>query len=108
MNTRTTKGSDVILGAAPDASPHQRPGIPMELEPPRPVGAVHWNTPERQCDPGNVLMRSDLHELTPVFGTAAPIHGLSGVLRRAAYAIPEHYTSHWFALLVADRVDVLE
>jgi len=32
----------------------------------------------------------------------------SGLMRRAAYRIPEHHTSHWFVLLAADRVDALE
>src|SRR5690606_33916048 len=45
---------------------------------------------------------------TPVFGTAQPLHGLSGVLRTKAYSIPEHFPRHWLLLLVADRVDVLE
>lgn len=29
-------------------------------------------------------------------------------MRRAAFEIPEHKTSHWLTLLLADRVDVLE
>jgi hypothetical protein len=109
MNTRmTTTGSSVLLGEAPDASPSQRPGVPKELDPPRPATFAHWAEPERQPDPGYVLKRKDLTELTPVFGTTVPPRGLSGVLRRAAYAIPEHRTSHWLVLMLADRVDVLE
>lgn len=52
--------------------------------------------------------REDLAQLTPVFGTAEPPSGLSGVLRRLAYRIPDHRASHWAALLIADRIDVLE
>lgn len=96
-----------ILTDAVDADPERRPGVPMETEP-RPVGYAHWAEPERQRDPGNVLKRKDLDELTPVFGTSVPPRGISGLLRRAAYEIPEHYTSHWLALLLADRIDVLE
>jgi hypothetical protein len=44
----------------------------------------------------------------PVFGTAQPPRGLSGALRRRAYAIPEHRARHWALLLLADRVDVVE
>jgi hypothetical protein len=29
-------------------------------------------------------------------------------LRKTAYRIPEHYTSHWLMLMLADRVDVIE
>lgn len=99
MRTMTT--------TAPDASPSQRPGVPMEQDP-KPVGHAHWTTPERQPDPGNILKRKGLDELTPVFGTAVPPRGLSGLMRRAAYEIPEHYTSHWLVLLLADRVDAVE
>jgi hypothetical protein len=29
-------------------------------------------------------------------------------MRRAAYQIPEHHTTHWLVLLLADRVDATE
>ena len=34
--------------------------------------------------------------------------GLSGLVRRAAYRVPEHRTTRWTLLLVGDRLDVLE
>jgi hypothetical protein len=46
--------------------------------------------------------------LTPVFSSAVPPRGLSGVMRRRAYAIPEHKARRWMTLLLADRVDVWE
>jgi len=55
-----------------------------------------------------VLTRADLVRLTPVFSTAVPPHGLSGVLRRIAYQIPDHRVRHWLVLMAADRVDVIE
>jgi hypothetical protein len=45
---------------------------------------------------------------TPVFGTAQPPQGISGLVRRRAYAIPEHRVRHWMLLLLADRLDLLE
>ncbi len=93
---------------AVDASMDRRPGVPMEAETPSPVGNAHWLEPDRQRDPGGMLKRKGLAQLTPVFGTSVPPRGLSGLLRRAGYAIPEHFTSHWFVLLIADRVDVME
>jgi hypothetical protein len=95
-------------GAGIDGPKNRRPGVPMESVPPHAVGAAHWRVPDRQPDPGNVLRRSDLPKLTPVFGTAAPPRGISGRLRRAAYDVPEHHTSHWLLLLIADRIDALE
>jgi hypothetical protein len=108
-NPRTTKSQPPpVLGAGIDAAPSRQPGVPMELRLPRPVGNAHWDKPERQMDPGYILKRKDLPELTPVFGTSVPPRGLSGWMRRRAYALPEHHTSHWLLLMLADRVDVAE
>ena len=101
----STRGS---RGAGIDSDRERRPGVPMETTPPHPMGAAHWSEPERQPDPGTVLKRKDLDQLTPVFGTAVPPKGVSGLMRRAAYEIPEHRVSHWFVLLLADRVDAME
>jgi hypothetical protein len=43
--------------------------------------------------------------MPPVYGTAIPLRGLSGVVRRAAYRRPDHDVSHWLLLLLGDRVD---
>jgi len=56
---------------------------------------------DRWAPPGRV-------RLVVQYGTAVPPRGLSGLMRRAAYQIPEHYTSHWLMLMAADRVDVIE
>lgn len=100
--------SNTMNTHAPDASQNERPGVPMEKARPTPVGNAHWLTPDRQPDPGNILKRKGLAQLTPVFGTSLPPKGVSGLMRRAAYEIPEHFTSHWLVLLLADRVDALE
>jgi hypothetical protein len=93
-----------------DETPERRPGIPMEIDPPHPMGAAHWGEPERQPDPGprTVLRQRERTTLTPVFGTTVPPRGVSGGLRRLGYRIPEHRTTHWLVLLLADRVDVFE
>jgi hypothetical protein len=55
-----------------------------------------------------VLVGVDVGRLTPVFGTRQPPRGLSGLLRRAGYRIPEHKAARWMLLLLGDRVDVWE
>jgi hypothetical protein len=41
-----------------------------------------------------------------VFGTAQPLHGLSGAIRRLAYdRFSEGRNAHWLLLIVGDRVD---
>ncbi len=64
--------------------------------------------PAQQPSTVRVFKHALRAEVTPVFGTDAPPRGLSGVLRRWAYAIPEHKARHTMALMLADRVDVLE
>lgn len=90
-----------------DSSPERRPGVPMEAEPAIDPGA-HWRQPERQWVRRKHYKRKGLAHLTPVFGNAVPPRGLSGVMRRVAYGIPEHKARHWGLLIAADRVDVLE
>jgi hypothetical protein len=88
-----------------DASRNLRPGVPREQR--RRDPGAHWAAPAQQHDL-SALSRSGLRSATPVFGTAAPARGLSGVVRRAAYRVPEHRGSRWALLLAADRIDVLE
>lgn len=92
---------------AVDSAHARRPGVPMEAEPHADPGAS-WEEPERQQSQVRHLKRTGLQRLTPVYGTAQPPKGLSGVMRRAAYDIPEHKPSHWALLMAADRIDVLE
>lgn len=42
---------------------------------------------------------------TPVFGTACPPGGLSGIIRTRAYRHPDHEASRWLLLFLADRVE---
>ena len=43
-----------------------------------------------------------------MFGTAQPLKGLSGVIRRYAYTFNEGRLAHWLLLVAGDRVDVFE
>jgi hypothetical protein len=97
-----------IPGWGVDLDPADRPSVPQQRFDPGATGA-HWDFPDRQ----EVLVpreRSIEHEfLTPVFGTSAPLHGLSGRLRMYAYErYSEGRAAHWLILLGADRVDALE
>ena len=63
---------------------------------------------EQQRRPRGLTHRKGLAQMTPVFGTAQPLHGISGLLRRTACSIRETRARHWMLLLAADRVDVWE
>jgi hypothetical protein len=95
-----------IPGWGADLDPKDRPSVPREQ---RLDTGAHWDFPERQPE-RRPRERSIEHKfLTPVFGTSAPLKGLSGVIRRQAYArYSEGRAAHWLLLLAADRVDAWE
>jgi hypothetical protein len=97
-----------IPGWGADLDKKDRPAVPKERFAPEVTGA-HWDFPERQEElvPRE---RSIEHKfLTPVFGTSAPLKGLSGVIRRYAYAqYSEGRLAHWMLLILGDRVDAIE
>src|SRR3954454_21466481 len=105
MDDRASERGAVSVTQAVDIDPRDRPGVPMLPETLVPVGT---RDPARQVSDVPVLVSVDVGELTTVFSTAVPPRGLSGLMRRRAYAIPEHKAKRWLVLLLADRVDVWE
>lgn len=103
MMTSETHQSDRGI----DQAKERRPGVPMEHAP-EPVANAHWITPEMQPAHDEVLRDVQHETLTATFGTSCPPHGLSGVLRRAAYRMPDYHARRWLLLVFADRVDAIE
>jgi hypothetical protein len=94
-----------VPGWGVDLNPANRPSYPKEAV--LDTGA-HWDFPERQPVHGFREKSTEHRFVTPVFGTAQPLRGLSGVIRRYAYTLSEGRTAHWLLLVIGDRVDVLE
>jgi hypothetical protein len=96
-----------INGWGADLDRKDRPGVPMERTPPRfipePTGKV-----TQQEQKVEVLVSTERPGITPIFGTAQPPSGLSGMMRRAAFRWSENDMRHWLLLLAADRVNVVE
>lgn len=94
-----------IPGWGVDLDPADRPSHPKLRYAPDATGA-HWNFPERQPG-GEHRERSIEHAfVTPVFGTAQPLSGPSGAVRRLAYRrFSEGRLAHWLLLIVGDRID---
>jgi hypothetical protein len=93
-----------IPGWGADLDPADRPSYPKLRYGPDP--GAHWRFPDRQ--PGaEGRERSIEHAfVTPVFGTAQPLHGASGAIRRLAYRrYSEARLAHWLLLVAGDRVD---
>jgi hypothetical protein len=91
------------MGFAVDAGRAARPGVPRERPSPE-RGLLRRPEQQRGME---VLSREGILQPTPVFGTAQPAKGLAGLVRRAAYGVPEQRTARWMLLVVADRIDVL-
>jgi hypothetical protein len=73
------------------------------------LSGAHWEFPERQPERWPRERSIEHAFLTPVFGTACPPHGLSGVIRKFSYRrYSEGRAAHWLLLLLADRVDAWE
>ena len=96
-----------IPGWGADLDPADRPSNP-KLQYPADTGA-HWDFPERQQESWPRERSIEHAFVTPVFGTAQPPKGLSGVVRRYAYArFSEGRMAHWMLLVVGDRIDAAE
>lgn len=102
------RSADELRSAIPgwgvDRDPADRPSYPKEQFDPSLNGA-NWVFPERQPDDGRREKSIEHRMMTPVFGTSAPLHGVSGAIRRFAYRYSEGRAAHWLILLGADRVD---
>lgn len=96
-----------VKGWGSDATDAARPGVPMEHKP-APVKGVSWTKPEQQPLTIEVLKHKLRPSYSATFGMGPAPRGLSGVLRRLAYKIPEHRPEKWLMTLFADRVDVVE
>jgi hypothetical protein len=96
-----------IPGWGADSDPADRPSHPWHRRVPEDTGA-HWEFPERQKPTGDRERSVEHTMLPPVFGTAQPLHGVSGAIRRFAYdRYSEGQTAHWLILVLGDRVDAI-
>lgn len=93
-----------IPGWGADLAPEHRRTW-QQREDLEPTGA-HWTFPERQPNDPRRERSIEHAMLTPVYGTAQPLHGLSGRIRRFAYdRLGETKNIRWLILVLGDRVD---
>jgi hypothetical protein len=90
---------------AVDRDLSQRPGVPMEHAP-VPVPNTRMPLPRQKSRVKVFTHGRTGKTLTPVFGTAQPPRGVSGLARALAYRYPDHWERHWLLLLLADRIDL--
>jgi hypothetical protein len=108
QKTLEREGSDELRARIPgwgaDLDPADRPSYPRERFAPEETGA-HWEFPDRQPEKFARERSIEHAMLTPVFGTVAPLHGISGAVRRYAYRYGEARAAHWLLLIAGDRID---
>ena len=96
-----------IPGWGADLDPRDRPSVP-KLDYRDDLTGAHWDFPERQVERWPRERSIEHKFLTPVFGTASPPRGVSGVIRKLAYRrFSEADAAHWLLLMAGDRVDSL-
>ena len=78
---------NLIPGWGIDRRPENRPGVPLEQE--------------------RHVAHDTLEGKAP-YTVTVPLRGLSGIMRRAAYRLPDWKARRWMLLMLADRVDLLE
>jgi len=96
-----------IIGWGADLDHKNRPAVPMERKPARFIPPPVDKLPQQQ-ENVEILVSTERPGITPIFGTAQPPSGLSGMIRRAAFRWSENDMRHWLLLLAADRVNVVE
>lgn len=97
-----------INGWGIDADPDNEPTYPMKHY----TGADHermnYERPAQQPVDIEVLHSNERPNVSAVFGTVSPPSGLSGFFRRLAFKYSEESLKHWFALVLADRINMIE
>jgi hypothetical protein len=89
-----------------DLDPARRPGVPRLRQAAPLPNTIYPVEPQRDV---KVFMHARPHRnFPPVFGTAVPPRGISGLVRKAAYGYPDHAMRHWALLLLSDRIDLWE
>ena len=96
-----------VPGWGVDADRRNDPTYPMRHreEGGRPMD---WERPPLQDPQVEVLCSIEHNRRPAVVGTSTPPSGLSGAIRRAAFAYSESDWRHWLMLLGADRVNMVE
>ena len=105
---KTAKDFPHIKGWGVDADPKNDPTYPIKLRTDEEQAGYSWKRPPLQPVNIEVLHSNERPNITAVFGETLPPKGLSGRVRRYAFQFGEGSYAHWFPLVLADRIDVVE
>lgn len=107
--SRTHAPND-LPGWGVDADPKNDPTYPMKPHRTDAEQAGYsYERPPQQPLTVEILHSNERPNVTAVFGTSTPPRWVSGMIRRYAYAtFSENDVRHWFALVAADKLNVVE
>ena len=97
-----------INGWGVDSDPQNDPTYPIKRRNNGEHAGYSWQRPPQQPATVEVLHSNERPNLSAVFGTSTPPHGLSGIIRRFAFKFSESSYGHWLPLMLADRINVAE
>ncbi|HUR12308.1 MAG TPA: hypothetical protein VM012_13110 [Flavitalea sp.] len=97
-----------INGWGMDADPENEPTYPMKKYTGDDHKRSNYQRPVQQVSDVEKLHSNERPTLSAVYGTTLPPTGLSGMLRRYAFKHSENSSKHWFSLVLADRINVIE
>lgn len=106
--TQTPIDPATVVGWGVDADIENDPTWPMRDRSKDDGPGMNWDRPPLQQSEVEILQSVE-HERRPAaFGTSTPPRGLSGSIRRQAFAFSESQWGHWLLLMLADRIDSVE
>jgi hypothetical protein len=97
-----------INGWGIDADPNNEPTYPMKRYTGDDHERLNYERPPQQPVTVEILHSNERPNISAVFGTVNPPSGLSGRIRRLAFRYSEESLKHWFALVLADRINMIE
>jgi hypothetical protein len=97
-----------IMGWGMDYDEKNDPAYPVKRWNGADHKRLHYARPPLQPLKMEVLRSTERSDYPAVFGETIPPKGLSGMIRRAAFMLDENQWRHWFGLLLADRINIVE
>lgn len=97
-----------IPGWGMDADPKNDPTYPMKKYDGSDHRRMDYEKAPQQAIDVEILQSIERPTITRVFGTSTPPEGVSGNIRRYAFKHSESTYAHWFPLVIADRVGMIE
>jgi hypothetical protein len=97
-----------VIGWGVDADPENDPTYPMRDRSKDDGPGMNWTPPVAQVADVEILQSVEYGRRPATVGQSTPPSGLSGRIRRSAFAYSESQWGHWLLLMLADRVNFVE